>query len=348
MAARPPSQGGIQERISAPIPRRPRAKIGLPSTTSSYTPPPSMVNASPRSMATFHAGPVLDRDGTIQERMRWPTRTGTEVMRTVAARVNLTPSHYAMLGVPRDFTEAQLRKQYRLLAMRYHPDAADRNGIDQHEALERFTSLQTAYSVLSDPARRRRYDMESRLQHRREWRRASAWDGPTLLLTDKSGGADGGATAGEGSSSDNSDAEASVAQADRAEKARRWEAQRVEWLQQQLEAQQQTLSQIGEEARVREARAEEAEARRRQADAEHALRQEREKARRKKEKDKRAREADEQRQREQFEQQQEADEERQREVEARVRKQVEERARRHGAETARREAAEAVRACACA
>jgi curved DNA-binding protein CbpA len=118
--------------------------------------------------------------------MRWPTRTGTEVMRTVAARVNLTPSHYAMLGVPRDFTEAQLRKQYRLLAMRYHPDAADRNGIDPQEALERFTALQTAYSVLSDPERRRRYDMQERLQHRREWRRA--WDGPTLLLMDKSGG----------------------------------------------------------------------------------------------------------------------------------------------------------------
>eukprot|EP00900_Chrysochromulina_parva_P000317 jgi/Chrpa1/10286/Chrysochromulina_OHIO_Genome00002588-RA len=167
------TSGGIQERIVAPIPRRPRAKLGDVRPTSKPTTPVAILHPPPRGLDHVLSG-GLTAAGTIQERMRWPTRTGTEVMRTVAARVNLTPSHYAMLGVPRDFTEAQLRKQYRLLAMRYHPDAADRNGIDPQEALERFTALQTAYSVLSDPERRRRYDMQERLQHRREWRRA--WD----------------------------------------------------------------------------------------------------------------------------------------------------------------------------
>lgn len=60
------------------------------------------------------------------------------------------------LGVPRDYTEAQLRKQYRLLALRYHPDAAERNGLEPDVAIERFIALQEAYAVLSDPARRRR------------------------------------------------------------------------------------------------------------------------------------------------------------------------------------------------
>ena len=32
------------------------------------------------------------------------------------------PTHYAVLGLQRDFTEEQLKKQYRLLALKYHPD----------------------------------------------------------------------------------------------------------------------------------------------------------------------------------------------------------------------------------
>ena len=213
--------------------------------------------------------------------MRWPgVRTGTEVARTVAARVTHTPSHYAVLGVPRDFTEAQLRKQYRLLALRYHPDAAERNGIDPEEALERFTAMQAAYSVLSDPARRRRYDLELRLQHRREWRRA--YEGTTLLLVDKSAGSPtlphagsatqpptclaDSSTRGDESSGDsdwagalavdsNGSAEAStepesdVVAAERAERARQWDVQRVEWLRQHLEAQQANLGRAARRSR---------------------------------------------------------------------------------------------------
>ena len=69
----------------------------------------------------------------------------------------------------------QLRKQHRLLAMRYHPDAAARNNIDLEEATKRFHAMQTAYEVLSDPKKRRRYNLELRLQHRRAWLRA--WGG---------------------------------------------------------------------------------------------------------------------------------------------------------------------------
>ena len=358
------TSGGIQERIVAPIPRRPRAKLGDVRPTSKPTTPVAILHPPLRGLDHVLSG-GLTAAGTIQERMRWPTRTGTEVMRTVAARVNLTPSHYAMLGVPRDFTEAQLRKQYRLLAMRYHPDAADRNGIDPQEALERFTALQTAYSVLSDPERRRRYDMQERLQHRREWRRA--WDGPTLLLMDKSavvGAATGGgggysvdagdADAGDGSSAhdgaedgegggvvgeDDAEAAAAARAEDRQEKARRWEAQRLEWLRQQLEMlqhhQQQPLPTSAasaeavdemrkREQRLHEARAEEAEARRQQADAELALRQERERQRRQREKDRMRRQQQEQQRAAQHEQRQQEEEEQAREVETRVRRQVEE------------------------
>lgn len=206
----------------------------------------------------------LSADGTIQERMRWPGRTGTEVARTAAVRVTHTPSHYAMLGVPRDFTDAQLRKQYRLLAFRYHPDAAERNGIDPAVAMERFQALQTAHSVLSDPVLRRRYDMETRLQHRREWRRA--WDGSTLQLVDKSGAppppalghsaaeedgrSDGihPAAAGPAGGDYRDGGEGSAGGGDedvQAERARQWDAQRVAWLQQQLEEQEASLRRHG-------------------------------------------------------------------------------------------------------
>ena len=39
-------------------------------------------------------------------------------------------------GVGPEFTEAQLRKQHRLLSLRYHPDAAARNGVEPAEAAE--------------------------------------------------------------------------------------------------------------------------------------------------------------------------------------------------------------------
>ena len=172
--------------------------------------------------ATYTPAPSLVTDGGgIQERIRMAP--GTEIARTVAVRRSHVPSHYAMLGVPRDFSPELLKKQYRLLALRYHPDAAERNGVDADEVAERFIALQTAYEVaaraisaqfgaqfsdattasqvLSDPERRRRYDLEARLQSRREWRRA-AWGGAPQLhhanhlqLVDKSLGAPPAATA---------------------------------------------------------------------------------------------------------------------------------------------------------
>ena len=345
---------GIQERISAPNARRAtRAKLR---GVNPINFPAAVRPAS--QMAAFSLGGGLTRDGTIQERMRCPGRSGTEVMRTVAARVNLTPSHYAMLGLPRNFTDEQLRKQYRLLAMRYHPDAADRNGIDQNEALERFTALQTAYAILSDPALRRRYDEETRLQHRCEWRRAC--DVPTLLLVDKSGApnvaeeqevaegaaphfnsSDEGIGSTEARSMDSMDATAAK-RIERDERARQWEAQRVEWLRQQLEAQHSSSPRgplevegtASHGALPLAPRFSESEARRR----------EHERARRRREQQKLQREREEVQRAAEVERALRQDEERAQVIEERVRAQVEARARRHGAESARREAAEAVRA----
>ncbi|OQX60502.1 MAG: molecular chaperone DnaJ [Desulfococcus sp. 4484_241] len=62
--------------------------------------------------------------------------------------------YYEVLGVSRDASEAELKKQYRKIALKYHPD---RNP-DDKDAEEKFKEASEAYSVLSDPEKRRIYD----------------------------------------------------------------------------------------------------------------------------------------------------------------------------------------------
>lgn len=61
--------------------------------------------------------------------------------------------YYALLGVPRDADEQALRQAYRTLARRYHPDVVGTG------SLERMQELNVAYQTLSDPVRRREYDL---------------------------------------------------------------------------------------------------------------------------------------------------------------------------------------------
>jgi DnaJ-class molecular chaperone len=64
--------------------------------------------------------------------------------------------HYATLGLDRRCTLAEIRKAYRLLAKRHHPDVNS----GSHDAAQRTRELNAAYEILTDPARRRAYDRE--------------------------------------------------------------------------------------------------------------------------------------------------------------------------------------------
>jgi curved DNA-binding protein len=66
---------------------------------------------------------------------------------------------YADLGVSAQATPDELRKQYRKLAMQWHPDRHVGKGSTK-EAEERFQIIQAAYQVLSDPAQRKDYDRQ--------------------------------------------------------------------------------------------------------------------------------------------------------------------------------------------
>ena len=64
--------------------------------------------------------------------------------------------YYEVLGVSKDATEKDIKKAYRKLAFKYHPD---KNPDNKKEAEEKFKEVNEAYSVLSDPDKRRQYDM---------------------------------------------------------------------------------------------------------------------------------------------------------------------------------------------
>ncbi|MGP3949877.1 molecular chaperone DnaJ [Streptomyces sp. 7N604] len=61
---------------------------------------------------------------------------------------------YKVLGVPKDATEAEIKKAYRKLAREYHPDANKGDA----RAEERFKEISEANDVLADPKRRKEYD----------------------------------------------------------------------------------------------------------------------------------------------------------------------------------------------
>ena len=62
--------------------------------------------------------------------------------------------HYEVLGCGRDAGEAELKKAYRRLAMKYHPDRSP----DDKQAEARFKEAKEAYEILSNSDKRAAYD----------------------------------------------------------------------------------------------------------------------------------------------------------------------------------------------
>ena len=70
-----------------------------------------------------------------------------------------TQDFYAVLGVPDSASPPEIKKAYRKLAKQYHPDANPNNP----QASEKFKQLSEANGVLSDPAKKAKYDQMRRL-----------------------------------------------------------------------------------------------------------------------------------------------------------------------------------------
>jgi len=66
-----------------------------------------------------------------------------------------TVDYYRVLGIPPNARETEIRQAYRQLCREYHPDTTV---LSQAEALEKFLAINEAYSTLSHPVKRVRYD----------------------------------------------------------------------------------------------------------------------------------------------------------------------------------------------
>jgi DnaJ-class molecular chaperone len=73
------------------------------------------------------------------------------------------PSHYDTLGVPRTATEAEVKRAYRALALKFHPDRhTGSTEAEKQKAEAKFKDIGTAYSTLIDRQLRQQYDKVQR------------------------------------------------------------------------------------------------------------------------------------------------------------------------------------------
>ena len=62
----------------------------------------------------------------------------------------MTKDYYNILGVKKDASKSDIKKAYRKLAQKYHPD----KNPDNHEAAEKFKEINAAYDTLSDETKK--------------------------------------------------------------------------------------------------------------------------------------------------------------------------------------------------
>src|SRR3954469_7992909 len=97
--------------------------------------------------------------------------------------------YYKILGVDKNASEEEIKKAYRKLARKYHPDL---NPNDK-EAHRKFQEINEANEVLSDPEKRKKYD-----QYGKDWKHAEEFEKARQSRASSGGFTDAGSFAGAG------------------------------------------------------------------------------------------------------------------------------------------------------
>ena len=90
--------------------------------------------------------------------------------------------YYKVLGVERDASQEEIKKAYRKLAKKYHPDI----NRDNPQAQERFQEINEANEVLGDAEKRKRYD-----EYGEHWKHSEEYEAQQRNARSYGGGAQG-------------------------------------------------------------------------------------------------------------------------------------------------------------
>lgn len=88
-------------------------------------------------------------------------------MRRNTAIIHMPTDLYQVLGIPRTATAEEIKKAYRKLARKHHPDLNPNNT----DAKKKFQEINEANEVLSDPESRKKYD-----QYGDQWKHAEQFE----------------------------------------------------------------------------------------------------------------------------------------------------------------------------
>ncbi|KAF1996491.1 DnaJ-domain-containing protein [Amniculicola lignicola CBS 123094] len=115
------------------------------------------------SFKTFYAS--TERDGGARSQFTF----GEEGFREPPApSESATPDLYAVLGVPRNASTADIQKAFKNKIMTYHPDKAPKDDAAQEQAKKKTADLNLAREILTDSEKRERYDDTGRVDEPKE------------------------------------------------------------------------------------------------------------------------------------------------------------------------------------